>query len=375
MWSSLQKLSEVPVHWEDVRGFGLGLGLLLLSMRAAADPKPSVTGPTDGQPTREVVLAGPATVPLGVAISLDFEGACLNHEALVAGVERWLEVGRIHKRVTISVSGEERPELGARFWLLVDDQRVSLRRFEAFSGTCTELGASLSAAVALAIEAVDLADFPEPEPPPRPVLPAARLTARAELRTEPGPIDSPPPPPPRRRTGAFQSVAVGAQTVGAADIAPAPGVGAGLRSELGLPHGFAVRAGAHYLVFETLPVAEGSLAMRLSAGQAGVCWGRDKESYRAQGCLDVWAGALIGTPSHLERQSEQSLPWVALAPGVDVAFRLGKHWSVRLGTQLCFNLVRPRFEVLFDTRDETLDELTTPPLGAMLILGLDWNVL
>ncbi|HEU5075315.1 MAG TPA: hypothetical protein VFU02_14090 [Polyangiaceae bacterium] len=350
----------------------LGLSIALLGARAvAAEPKPSVSGPQDGQPTREVTLRGPTTAPLAAAISLDFEGACLEHEPLVAGVERWLEVNRIHKRVTVAVTGAEQPELAARFWLLVDDQRVSLRRFEAFAGTCSELGAALSAAIALAIEAVDLADFPEPEPPPRPVLPVARLTARGDLEVDEPPVSA----PRRRRPGALQSVSIAAQLVGGAGVAPAASVGAGLRGELGFAHGMAARVAANYLVLETQPISDGTLAMRLPAGQAGVCWGRETDAYRAQGCLDVWGGALIGTPSNLERQSEQVLPWMALAPGVELVFRRGESWGVRLGTQLCFNLVRPRFEVLFNTRDETLDELATPPLGMMLVLGLDWNAL
>ena len=50
---------------------------------------------------------------------------------------------------------------------------------------------------------------------------------------------------------------------------------------------------------------------------------------------------MTAIPSNLERQSQQVLPWAALAPGVEVAFRRGKHWGVRFGTQLSFNLVRP----------------------------------
>ncbi|HEY6726188.1 MAG TPA: hypothetical protein VI197_19265 [Polyangiaceae bacterium] len=357
----------MPVHWV-ARWFGLGV--LLGSMTAAAQPKPSVTGPSDGQPTREVTLPGPTSMPLRAAIALDFEGACLEHERLVASVERWLEVDRIHKRVTVSVTGEEAPELAARFWLLVDGQRVSLRRFEAFTGSCSELGASLSAAIALAIEAIDLADFPEPEPPPRPVLPAAKLTARAALQ-----VDEPPLPPPRRRAGALQSLAIGPQILGAAGVAPAAGVGGGVRGELGFLHGVATRLAANYLVLETQPISDGTLAMRLPAGQVGVCWGRETNDYRAQGCLDAWAGALIGTPSQLERQSQQVLPWVAVAPGVELAFRRGKHWGVRLGTQLSFNVMRPRFEVLYNARDETLDEVATPPLGMIVLVGLDWNAI
>ena len=359
----------MPGHWVSR---WLGLAIALWSACSFAEPTPSVTGPRDGQSTREVTLPGPTNVPLKAAMSLDFEGTCLGQAELVAGTARWLEVDRIHKRVTISVTGEEEPELGARFWLLVDDQRVSLRRFEAFAGTCAELVAALSAAVALAIEAVDLAEFPLPEPPPKAVLPAAKLTARADLE-----VDAPPPPPAprRRRAGWVQSVSIGAQAVGGAGIAPAASVGGGVRGEMGFPHGMAAHLGANYLVLETEPISDGRLAMRLPAGQLGVCWGREKDGYRAQGCLDFWGGALIGTPSNLARQSEQVLPWLALAPGVEVAFRRGKAWGLRLGAQLSFNLMRPRFEVLFDTRDETLDELSTPPLGILVMLGLDWNAL
>lgn len=348
----------------------LGLGIALVAARGSAEPAPSVSGPRDGQPTREVILPGPATRPLKAAMSLGFEGECLQHDALATSVSRWLAVDRIHKRVTISVTGEERPELAARFWLLIDGQRVSLRRFEAFAGSCSELNAALSAAMALAIEAVDLAEFPEPKPPPKAVLPVAKLTARADLAA-----DEPPAPAPRRRAGALQFASLGAQMVGGVGLAPAASLGAGVRGELGFAHGISAHAGGVYSVMETLPIAEGTLAMQLPAGQLGLCWGRDKDVYRAQGCLDVWGGALMARPSSLERQSSQVLPWVALAPGVELVFGHGKEWGVRLAAQLSFNLVRPRFQVLYDTRDEVLDELATPPLGMMLFGGLEYNLL
>jgi len=356
----------VPLH----RVVTFGLGMVLVSTGASADPTPSVSGPRDDQPTREVILPGPATRPLKVALELDFEGDCLERDPLATSVARWLPSDRIHKRVTISVTGEERPELAARFWLLVDGQRVSLRRFEAFAGSCSELSASLSAAIALAIEAVDLAEFPEPKPPPRPVLPVAKLTARADLA-----VDLPPAPAPRRRAGALQFASLGGQIVGGVGLAPAPSVGAGVRGELGFAHGITAHAGGAYSVMETLPIAEGSLAMQLPAGQLGVCWGRDRDAYRAQGCLDVWGGALLATPSSLKDQSSQALPWVALAPGVEVVFGHGRDWGARLAAQLSFNLVRPHFQVLYDTWDKVLDELATPPLGLMLFLGVEYNLL
>jgi len=356
----------VPLH----RVVRVGLGIALVSGRGFADPAPSVSGPRDGQPTREIILPGPVTKPLKAAIAVDFDGDCLEPDPLALNVSRWLAVDRIHKRVTISVTGEERPELAARFWLLVDGQRVSLRRFEAFEGSCNELGASLSAAIALAIEAVDLAEFPEPKPPPKTVLPVAKLTARADLAAE-----QPLAPAPRRRAGALQFASLGTQIVGGVGLTPAASVGAGVRGELGFAHGITAHAGGAYSVTETLPIAEGTLAMQLPAAQLGVCWGRDKDVYRAQGCLDVWGGALLASPSDLERQSSQVLPWVALAPGVEVVFGHGKEWGVRLAAQLSFNLVRPRFQVLFDTRDEVLDELATPPLGMMLFMGLEYNLL
>ena len=137
-----------------------------------ADPNPTVRGPDDGQGTLGVVLPGPASRPLERAIDVKFEGECLQPELLTAGVARWLEQDRVSDRVSIAVSGEQSPTLGARFWLLVDGQRASLRRFEDFAGTCEELLSSLSAAVALAIEAVDFSNFPVPEPP-KPCDPAA----------------------------------------------------------------------------------------------------------------------------------------------------------------------------------------------------------
>lgn len=358
----------MPLHFVSK---WLGFGLLLVSMRASAQPTPSVSGPTDGRSTREVMLPRPTTKALSVALELDFDGECLESEQVVADVERWLGVDLISHRVTVSVTGAERPQLGARFWLLVDEQRVSLRRFEAFEGKCSELSASLSAAIALAIEALDLSEFPEPPPQPRPVLPAAKLTARGALE-----LDLPPEPTPgRRRPGALQSAALGGQLVGGFGLAPTSSVGFGLRGELGFARGIALHAGGNYLVMDNVSISDGTLAMRALAGQLAACLGRANEGYRVQGCLDVWAGAIRGTPSNLERQSSQTLPWLAVAPGAEVLFQRDRNFGMRLGAQLSFNLVRPSFKVLFNMQDESIEEQATPPLGFMLTLGLDWVLL
>ena len=158
-------------------------------------------------------------------------------------------------------------------------------------------------------------------------------------------------------------------------MAPAASVGVGLRGELGFERGIAIHAGGNYLVMDSVPISDGTLAMRAVAGQLGVCWGRENDEYRAQGCLDVWTGAISGTPSNLERQSRQTLPWLAVAPGAEVLFQRNRDFGMRLGAQLSFNLVRPSFEVLFVTQDETIDQQATPPLGFMLTLGLDWVLL
>ena len=48
---------------------------------------------------------------------------------------------------------------------------------------------------------------------------------------------------------------------------------------------------------------------------------------------------------------------------------------IKIGAQLSFNLVRPRLEVLYNTRDAPLAELETPPLGLIVSLGVDWIAL
>lgn len=353
----------------------VSLTLLLAATPRASLAQPTVTGPDDGQPTRGMILPGPETISVAAALHLEFRGECLTQQELADNVERWLEGGRINRRVAIDVTGEEKPELAARFWVLVDGQRASLRRFESFIGNCSELQSSLTAAIGLALEAVDLSEFPQPEPPkPKTLLPVARLTARQSLQPEP---DRPLPPPPRRakRPGVLQSAALGVWMMGGAGQAPGPTFGAGARGELGFNHGVGMRAGGGYLLMDEVPLADGGLEARVIAGQLGICWGRDTQRFRAQGCLDARGGAMIAIPNNLERQSVETLPWLAVAPGAEVRFHGTSDWGVWLGAQLSFNIVRPNFEVMFNTRDETLDRQTMPPLGLSVSLGLDWIAL
>ncbi len=350
---------------------GIALVLIVLWSGTAFGQTPTVSGPSHGQRTREVTL-GSGMRPLGAAIELQFQGDCLDHDRLVEQVERWLDEMLINGRVRILVTGEQEP-LGARFWLLVDDRRVSVRRFEAFQGTCAELRASLSAAIGLALGAVDLSQFPPPPPPPpKPVLPPAKLTARASLS-----VDEPPPLPPRRpaRSGLLQSAAVGAQLLGALGVAPGNAGGAGVRGELGFPGDLTARLSANYLTAEAVPIADGSLGARVLAVQSGGCWGRDTLEYRVQVCVDAWLAAVTAQPSNLDRGQQGTLPWFALVPGAELRFQGGRGFGVRFGTQLSFNVVRPRFEVLYNTRDEPLEARGVPPLGLIGTLGLDWIVL
>src|SRR5690606_24726078 len=128
--------------------------------------QPTVTGPEERQTELGIPLAGAGIRPVSQALEIDFDGDCLQRDELVQEVTRWVEHGRVNSRISISITGEQEPALGARFWLLVDGQRASLRRLENFEGSCAELRDSLSAAIGLAIEAVDLAEFPPPPPPP-----------------------------------------------------------------------------------------------------------------------------------------------------------------------------------------------------------------
>lgn len=336
--------------------------------------QPTVTGPDDGQATRGVILPGPETISVTAALHLEFRGTCLEHDEVAESVERWLDGGRINHRVAIDVTGEEEPELAARFWILVDGQRASLRRFEGFIGNCSELRSSLTAAIGLALEVVDLSEFPEPDPAKPKTLPVASLTARQSL--EPEPDQSPAPPPRRReRSAVLQSAAFGAYATGGAGQAPGPSFGGGVRGELGFSHGVGVRAGGGYQLMDEVPLADGGMAARIFTGQLGLCWGRDTLRFRAQGCLDAKGGAISAIPSNLERQSVETLPWLAVAPGAEVRFHGTSDWGVWLGAQLSFNIVRPTFEVMFNTRDETLDIQTTPPLGLAVSLGVDWMLL
>lgn len=343
--------------------------LLLWPAAAGGQETPTVRGPDDGRPTREVPLAAQQGAPLKRVIGLDFDGECLEKDSLVANVERWLETSRVSERLSVSVTGEQAPVLGARFWLLVDGQRASLRRFEAFSGSCEALASSLAASIALAIEAVDLSRFePPPSRKPEPVRPVAKLMARSPLEPEP-PTTRPLRKP--ARPGALQSVALGAQLVGGVGIAPGSSWGGGVRGELGFLHGVNLRLSVNYLVTDTVGLADGSLRTQSRGGQVGGCWGGETLTYRAQVCLDAWLAAMTAKPKYLERAAEQTLPWFAVAPGAELRFHRAS-MSVRFGAQLMFNLVRPRFEVLVDTRDEPLDARVVPPLGLLGTLGLDW---
>jgi hypothetical protein len=152
-------------------------------------------------------------------------------------------------------------------------------------------------------------------------------------------------------------------------------LGVGVRGDLGLPKGIAMRLGASYVRGDPVPLADGTLRVTALVGQSGLCWGGQAPEVSAKVCLDAWWGAMTAHPSNLERPSRKTLPWVALAPGAEVSFLSSETFGMHVGAQLTFSVVRPRFEVFYNTRDELLDHRTVPPLGILGVVGVDWMLL
>ncbi len=340
---------------------------------ALAQPGPTVTGPDAGI-TRETRLPGPATRPVKYAIDLDFDGDCLTKDELVREILKtweWRVSDRVNRRISVSVAGEEQPSLGARFWLRVDGKPASYREIE-YSGSCDTLSQAVGTAIALAIDAVDLNDYPLPEPEPVPMRSPATVVGPAK----------PPRKPPRRDTsvrrrvkperGTVRSIALGVHTLASVGATPRSAVGVGLRGEVVFPHGVSSRLGANTLLSDSVPIADGTISTLTLSGQAGGCWGAEMREFQARACLDAWAGAMRAEPQNLERASSQTLPWLAIVPGIEFAFRDQSDLGIRFGAQLGINLIRPRFEVLSNTTEEPLDERTIPLLGFIGSLGLDW---
>ena len=341
---------------------------------ALAQAEPTVSGPEATGPTRETRLPGPATRPVKYVIELDFEGDCLTKDKIVREVLKtweWRVSDRVNRRISVSVAGEEKPTLGARFWLRVDGKPASYREIE-YSGSCATLSEAVGTAIALAIDALDLNDYPLPAPEPA-ETPSPATVAGPPKPADKRPRDAPVLRPRRKpQRGTVRSIVLGAHMLGTVGVAPRSAVVIGLRGELGFPHGLSSRLGTAYLMSDAVPIADGSISTITLSGQAGGCWGAQLREFQARACVDGWLGAMRADPENLERSSNETLPWFAVVPGIEFAFHEQNDLGIRFGAQLSINLVRPRFEVLSNTTEEPLDERTAPPLGFMGSLGLDW---
>lgn len=334
------------------------LGFAFWATPAAAQSSPTVTGPEGGAHLRVPELPGPTTHSLSHAIRLNFDGGCISARPLVNEVGRWLGEERIDNRITVEVSGAQNP-LRAHFWLLVEDERRALRRFEDFSGTCEELAKSLAAAIALAIEAVEL--------PPR-------------ERTLPPVVNKPQPwslPMPKRRARpapgqpVVRSFGIAAHGLFAIGATYGPAWGGGLRTELGLPLGASMRLGGHYLGAGAERLAQGSVGSHTFSGELGACWGGAGAQLLAKVCMDTWVGTLHVEARDIIHSGEADLMTFSLGPGAELRLPSGEGLGAYLGAYGLFNLSRPRVEVRMNTRDRVLAQLQLPPFGFLVALGVD----
>jgi hypothetical protein len=308
------------------------------------------------------------------ALRVEFDGDCLQREALMQDVLKWLKRNELPPGVQVEVTGQEQPMLGASFSIERDGSPVSIRRFQPFSGTCSDLRAALGAAMALAIESL----------PPRGAEPGA-----ASSSTGSG-ADKPHGTRPKRsheqdearadEPGESQSFEpalwLGASGLGGLGVMNNAAFGLQMQLDLELLSRLNLRGGPVGMWAGSKPLAHGRFVSRVSAARLGACWGTsDSESstWRLRGCVDMFAGAHWAQGKDFAANETTRSAWFVTTLGPRLEFRPSQNAALFLDAAAVGNWTPPEVTVR-DPGNELLARERPGSVGALIGLGAAFRV-
>ncbi len=317
-----------------------------------------------------------------VALSVSFDGKCLDHISLSSAVAQWLGGKPVDSELTVLVQGGDKPTPHARFELRRLDEAIAVRQFEGLKGGCDDLQKALPFAIAIAIDArvAHARDASLPVPSARPeVHPDASAISVSKAEPSP-PVEEKEPEQMNVQVAAAPAVAqfepeptarafqLNLQTLWLRAVVPQAA--------------WAAQLGLSWRAFDWLDVELGALASlpdaaTLAVGQARstvtgtvvqAC-ARHVSAVLARGCIGGAAGVVRAEGAGYAENLSNTGTWWSGVGGVDVAWPPRTRLAVRISGQILPAVRRPALAVT-DTNGGEVGRLQAPKVGAIVALGL-----
>jgi len=330
--------------------------------------------------------------PLHEALSIQYQGQCIDHASLSSAVAQWLGGDLIGADLAVSVEGGDEPVPHAHFELRRMDESIVVRRFSNLKNGCEDLQKALPFAIAIAIDArvvqsrdaslpaptarprVDVRQAAQPEVVPAPSLepkaeppPAVEASEVASVRASIGPaasissID--------RSRHAFQFIL---QTQWLRAVAPqdawAAQVGFGWR----VVRWFEAELGALASLPDTAALGSGQAKFVVAGAIAQAC-GRHDFAVTLRACVGGATGVVRAEGMGYAQDLRATGSWLSGVGGVDIAWPPRARLAVRLSAQVLPAVRRPALFVT-DSNGVEVSGLQAPKLGTTLALGLSLSL-
>jgi hypothetical protein len=305
---------------------------------------------------------------LAEALTVEPGATCLDRARLLEGLQSWSDSPRVDLRVAIDVRGSATEAQVLEFQVRVGEDVVVERRFDPAPSRCADLHATVTLAIAIALDdtlatELGIVEAPSPNPEPEP-----RDDGLEQAEPEADDIPSRPPRelPPRRRSGPPLAItAAGAMFAG---VTPRVSAGGLLSFDIRPRDHFDLRLGALVTHLPGFALDSGEVAVTLAAGRFDLCWGTEPMVIRLRLCGGVAGGAAISRGSGFDRNLRQTTPWFAGIAGVDVTLHLVGPLAVELRIEGVFPFQRTHVDVGREGGGLILRE-PFPVAGLLVALG------
>ncbi len=337
---------------------GLGTLVLLRSLSAGAEV-PVVS------PTKRPSDAKLETKSVASALTIRYEGGCVEASKVAARVRRWLRKDLVDRRLSIVVEGGDAAEGRAlSFVVFSDGEMVAVRRFGALAGECNSVLDVLGFSIAVSIDAsvTERAAAGEAEPetalavpettsqkpavkeksspasePKKPtsVLRAVSQTKPANVSTDRNQADAVPHP-----KGSFT-----AALLGASGMLPERSLGAEVMARIWLRNGLAPGLGLMATSPNTLSVGSAGASASLVAARADVQKLWQLGPLQAGLGLGLLAGSAEVAGLDLVRAKSVAFLWSAVEARGVLELPVTSYLALHSGVGGCVALTRPVLDV------------------------------
>jgi hypothetical protein len=319
--------------------------LLPTRFAQAAGPEATAVTPSASRPTRSIEEA----------ITLEGSSACLERSSLAAAVVRWLRVNAIDARVSIAVTANESPTPSLSFVVQREGETVAVRQFASPPTACQDVRASLSIAIAMAIEATILA-------PPTATPPASPSRSQ--------PSESSTAPESLRVVSASPRVALHLDTVILVAVLPKLTMGGRIGVELELASSFSLDLSGIATLNSRASVGPGEADTRLVAGELDACWLTPRRLVRFRACGGAAGGSVFARGAGYAPSLSAHFPWAAFVARAGLRARLWQPLDLELGLSGFLPWIRPELQVSTSEGGAPLASRSLPSIGGGGDIGL-----